>query len=614
MRRFGFLLLLLALSAAPAMGGGADLSGAKYRVQGDLRGDAGETDGLSFVGAQGSRLKLTVRTGPGTLEPAVLLFGPDGEVPLAAVRSRSGLRAMKSLPADGIYRLEIGGDGTGQYVASVSLAHPRRIRRTLDLGKDNGVRRLSFAVPGPARIEEIKASARGGTVRFISLRGPGDAVVDVESVAGARGFALRVTEPSGPGVHELALQGSGTAVVAIRLSSARPLRAEIDLRDGTEPTPAPGPGSGRAGEVLVKLSGGARLDRFLERYGSLLLSDIAGTGYARCRVPDGQTESQFLATLAGDHDVVSSERNLLVAIPEGSQSSLPVLDDNLDDAAVLFQPAGARIGLPVAHTVTLGQGVVIAVVDTGVDPDHPFFAGRLLPGLDLIGGDADSREERDLLDNDGDGLFDEGYGHGTFIAGLALAAAPEALILPVRVLDSDAVGDSATVAMGIVMAVDLGADIVNLSLGATLPMEVIREAMKYADERGVPVVVAAGNEADQLLYPARYALALAVTATDLLGVAAPFTNFGSQADLAAPGMDLAGPVPADSGAPFARWSGTSFAAPLVSGSLALVMRRFPVLNVHQQLSRLLGAVEDISWLNPGVDLGRGLVRPDEAVR
>jgi subtilisin family serine protease len=372
--------------------------------------------------------------------------------------------------------------------------------------------------------------------------------------------------------------------------------------------------AGRAGEVLVKLSGGARLDRFLEKYGALLLAEVPGTGYARCRVPGGFTVDEFLALLADDRDVVGSERNLVVGVPEGTQSNLPVLDDNLDDAAVRFQPAGDRIGLPLAHPLSRGEGIVVAVVDTGIDPTHPFLAGRILPGPDLVGGDEEPFEERDFADNDGDGLIDEGYGHGTFVAGLVCVAAPEVLILPVRVLDGDATGDSATVAQGIVVAVDRGADVVNLSLGSALPMEVVREAIRYANDRGVPVVVAAGNEADQLFYPARYAVALAVTATDLAGVAAPFTNFGSQADLAAPGVDLAGPMPPDAGAFFAYWSGTSFAAPLVSGSLAVVMRRFPVLPARTQVERLLPTSEDISPLNPGVELGEGLVRPDEAVQ
>jgi hypothetical protein len=613
MRRLG-LLLSLAAFALPAAGGGADLSGEKYRIRGDLRAGAGETDVLSFVGAAGSTLRFRLSYDSGDIEPALRLVGPGGEVLLGEKRAKGEIQFAQRLPEDGIYRLEVGGEGTGIYEATASLRHPRRIRRAFHLGSDNGVRRFSFAVPGPARITEIAARARRGSVRFVSLKGPGNTPVAVQPVAGAGGFALRVTEPSGPGVHELAVQGSGAATVTVRFSFDRPLLAEVDLRDGTEPKPAPGPGSGRAGEVLVRLSGGARLDRFIERYGSLLLGEIPGTGYARCRVPSGLSDSEFLDLLGADHDVVGAERNLLVAVPEGTQSSLPVLDDNLDEVGVLFQPAADRIGLPAAHPISEGDGIVIGVVDTGVDPDHPFFAGRVLPGVDLVGGDEEAREERDFADNDGDGLFDEGYGHGTFVAGLARVAAPGAVILPVRVLDSDATGDSATVALGIVMAVDRGADVVNLSLGSTLPMEVVREAMRYADDRGVPVVVAAGNEADQLLFPARYAFALAVTATDLAGVAAPFTSFGSQADLAAPGVDLVGPLPPDIGAFHGRWSGTSFAAPLVSGSLALVMRRFPLMNGRQQVNRLLDNVEDISLLNPLIDLGRGLVRPDLAVR
>jgi subtilisin family serine protease len=259
---------------------------------------------------------------------------------------------------------------------------------------------------------------------------------------------------------------------------------------------------------------------------------------------------------------------------------------------------------------------VVAVIDTGVDRDHPFLAGRVLEGIDFVDGDTDPREERNGVDDDGDGDVDEGYGHGTFVAGLILAVAPDARILPIRVLNSDARGEAAHVAEAVVFAADAGAHVINLSLGTLDEARIVRDAIHTARERGVLVVVAAGNEADQIQFPARYGNTLAVTAVDATGVAADFTNLGSQADLAAPGVDLIGPMPTDAGAFWARWSGTSFAAPLVSGAAALVRAADPTLEADDTADRLTETAEDIRDLNPGLDgdLGEGLVRPDLAVR
>ena len=166
-----------------------------------------------------------------------------------------------------------------------------------------------------------------------------------------------------------------------------------------------------------------------------------------------------------------------------------------------------------------------------------------------------------------------------------------------------------------ILAVESGADVINLSLGTTHEARVIREAVRYAHERDVLVVVAAGNEADQIEFPARYGNTLAVTAVDADAVAAEFTNLGSAADLAAPGVDVIGPLPTEGGVLWGRWSGTSFAAPLVAGSAALLRSVRPDLVGGDLASRLMDTADSIELQNPDVAglLGEGLVRPDRAV-
>ncbi len=605
---------LLLLAAAPARPGAAALTASAHGIRGDLRADSGETDLYSFLAAEGTRLDVRLHgSGGGSLAPAVRLLGPDGAVdyPGAGDGETLSLRGIV-LGSGGAWRVEVGGQGRGEYEGTLRLRPPRMVVRNIVLAGPSAEADVAIFLPAGAR---LAAADLRGDAEFTGLVGPDDDPRPGQARRRGLRSRVRFATAEGPGTFLLGLVGNGPVSVTFRLSMARTTGALLDLADGTDPLPAGGPAPSRTGQTLVRLAGGTTVDEFLARHGCDVVRAIPGTGYLLVGTPAGKGDDEFVEDMKKDHDVLFAERNLLSETPEGGQSSLPVLDDNLDDSAVVAQVSFARIGLTAAWPLATGAGVVVAVVDTGVDTMHPALIGRLAPGgLDFIGGDADPRDERNGLDDDGDFLVDEGYGHGTFVAGLVLAVAPGALVLPMRVLDSDARGDAAAIAEAVVRSVDLGARVVNLSLGSPQPSEAIREAIRYAENRGVTVVVAAGNEADLVLFPARFSNTLAVTAVDAAGIAAPFTNFGSPADLAAPGVDLAGPVPADLGTAYARWSGTSFAAPLVSGTLALVRQARPFLAADRVVRALLDSAEDITDLNPAIDLGEGLLRPDLALR
>lgn len=129
------------------------------------------------------------------------------------------------------------------------------------------------------------------------------------------------------------------------------------------------------------------------------------------------------------------------------------------------QHAFAGLSLGTVHQVATGAGTVVAVLDTGVDAAHPMLAGRLLPGYDLIDDDPDPLDVANGVDDDGDGLVDEAYGHGTFVAGVVAQIAPDAAILPVRVLDADGRAELHTVIEGIDLAIEQGANVINMSFG-----------------------------------------------------------------------------------------------------------------------------------------------------
>jgi thermitase len=243
----------------------------------------------------------------------------------------------------------------------------------------------------------------------------------------------------------------------------------------------------------------------------------------------------------------------------------------------------SKVGLPAAWDQPQGTGaasVVVAVVDTGVDVDHEDLAARLAPGgLDVVGNDADPNDEQ---------------GHGTHVAGIIAAAAnngvgiagaaPGCRILAIRAGGAEL--DIADVAEGVLHAVQQGAKVINLSLGASSDSPTMREAVDQAVVAGVLVVAAAGNYGSTTpFYPAAYEAALAVGATTPDDARASFSNHGSWVELAAPGVDILSTT-FDGG--YGLKSGTSMACPLVAGAAALLKSARPTWTA-EQLERALKA-------------------------
>lgn len=268
------------------------------------------------------------------------------------------------------------------------------------------------------------------------------------------------------------------------------------------------------------------------------------------------------------------------------------------------------MGLPEAWVFTTGGTDPIAVLDTGVDLDHPDLAAKVWINSGEIQGND--------LDDEGNGYVDDVYGwdfvgsgavpqddhsHGSHVAGIAAGhtnnwigiagVAWEARIMPLKVLTSSGDGTWADVAEGLVYAADNGARVVNLSLGSEEYSNTIEEAVLYARSHGCLVVAAAGNSDRQptdILYPAALPGVLAVGATTDTDAPWSLSNCGSRLDVAAPGVEI---LSANRSGSYYLSSGTSMATPHVSGLAALVWSLQPELTADQVASTITGTARDV---------------------
>lgn len=219
-----------------------------------------------------------------------------------------------------------------------------------------------------------------------------------------------------------------------------------------------------------------------------------------------------------------------------------------------------ELSLPRAWQITQGNAIV-AVVDTGVQADHPALAGHVLPGWSFIDSGPNTADDN---------------GHGTALASIILATCPGCRILPVKVLGADLTGTWEAIAQGVRWAADNGAQVINLSVGSPGDTRSLAAAVSYALSRGSIVVAAAGNDGrDERFYPAVYPGVVSVAGVDQNGARYVWSNFGSQFSLAAPGCTTAAWL---GGGWKADFCGTSTAAPFVSGVAGLARSVDPVLS------------------------------------
>ena len=342
----------------------------------------------------------------------------------------------------------------------------------------------------------------------------------------------------------------------------------------------------------------------------------------RAGLPDAALSNILKENGAGNARAVGRSQLRIVELTAGSEAAVlqrllrnphikfAELDQYVGDAATSNDPyLGSqwhlgKIGAPSAWDVTLGSGVAIAILDSGVDSLHPDLAGRLVAGYNFVEGNTNTEDVR---------------GHGTRVAGSAAATynngvgvasvAGQASIMPVRIADSTGYTTFSRVAQGLTYAADRGARVANVSFGGTITSSSVLSAAQYLKDRNGLAFFSAGNDG---LDPnwGQTTSAIVVSATDSADQLASFSSYGSHVHLSAPGVGI---YTTTWGQTYASVNGTSFSAPITAGVAALVMAANPSLTSSQVEKVLFSTALDLGASGRDVYFGYGRINASAAV-
>lgn len=365
-----------------------------------------------------------------------------------------------------------------------------------------------------------------------------------------------------------------------------------------------------------------RVSAFAASVGFTVSERIDGLKALRVEAPSGMTTAQAVKAFI-------SRPGVLYAEPD---YALHRADVPADPLYVKESPYLQAVHAPEAWDIEKGKpGVLVAVLDSGIDTSHPDLQGRIWVNPREIPNNGIDDDSNGCIDDVNgcafvsdpspgcvekiDGAVRDDLGHGTFVSGIIAAAggngqgmvgvARNVTILPIKVLDCAGAGDALALAQGILYAAEMGARVMNVSLGGPTDSLIVHEAIRIAhDKYGALIVAAAGNTGSSgVAYPARYPEVLAVgAATASADKRATFSTTGPEVDVVAVGQAIVGTVPKAScnhflpclaSGPYAVGDGTSFAAPQVAGLVALMLSRSPTLRADAILSTIKATADGV---------------------
>lgn len=309
---------------------------------------------------------------------------------------------------------------------------------------------------------------------------------------------------------------------------------------------------------------------------------------------DSMTTADLLQFFRQRPDVVYAEPNFILMQNETQLPNDLLYREN-------YQWNLPAIDIEKAWDISKGdEDIIIAVVDTGVDMDHPDLRRRLMKGYNVMENSSN---------------FDDDNGHGTHVAGIIASETNNGegiagitwnnRIMPVKAMGSKGYGYTFDIAKGIIWAADHGADVINLSLGNYQPSAFLEEAIRYAYEKGAVLISAAGNDnSEQPSFPAAFPEVLSVSAVSYTGDKADFSNYGYYIDVTAPGVYIPSTYFKNQ---YAALSGTSMASPHVAGLAGLILSVNPDLSNRQVMNIIKGTARDIGEKGRDAYFGNGLI-------
>lgn len=366
-------------------------------------------------------------------------------------------------------------------------------------------------------------------------------------------------------------------------------------------------------QIIVGIEPGAHIELLIEDFHGELIDSILNVYTYLISFPDSMMMVSVIDMLSGSPEVLFVEPNYDFDLPEVNQVSQGFPDEvndvylkGISPASFYEQPGSYMTGIDSALLLADGAGVIVAVIDNGLDMEHPLFEDALVgSGYDYVDSDYDASEVEGSL-----------YGHGTFVSGVVLLSAPASRILPMRAFDENGKGSSFDVAKAVYEAIDNGVDIINMSFGMYTSNLILEEAIDSAYRAGIIMVSSVGNDGCvNPMYPASLNNVIAVSAIDTLEYLANFSNYGDHVDICAPGVNIYSAFPGEY--EWGTWSGTSFAAPFVTGVCALLKSTVDTITFDGARETLINtARQELSWgtvIPPDIYYGYGCINGYEAV-
>jgi subtilisin family serine protease len=396
--------------------------------------------------------------------------------------------------------------------------------------------------------------------------------------------------------------------------------------------------------VIVQLSPLGNILSVTRVLNGTVLDSIPNTHIYLLNLPLSSTLNSLLSPLSpvlGLLGIQWAEVNSGVTLPNVGQLGVLQVAGSAAPNWYQAQPAWQLMHAPNALAYSRGAGVIIADLNSRVDTTHPAIARHLVGGYDFVAGKPTgyaslNQSSASFMDQSSASFMDQSsasfmdqssasfmdtlglpvassnpaYSHGTECAGVLAAIAPDSLIMPLRIFDDNGQTDLFSAAKAVRYAVDHGAQVINMSFGTLTNSNALKSSISYAQSMNVTLTASAGNNnTTSPQYPAAYSAVITTAATNIFDQKASFSNYGSSVIVDAPGVNIILPYP---GGMYTVVSGTSFSAPAVAGTAALIRS----LRVTGTAASITGGTVNINPENPRYvnQLGHGRIDVLQAVK